>query len=70
VFDLVFKSTRKSFPQSANRVKKFCASTHFTFGAHELAEFEAPIALRDALEVIRRKEIINPGRSMRIFITE
>ena len=49
-FDLLALITRKNFPISSIRVKKFCATTVFSADAMLASGFKAPFTLQEALK--------------------
>lgn len=69
-FDLLSKLTRRNFPISSIRVKKFCASTHFLSSKERLTGFKSSLSLSKALDLTIQNEIINPDPDSEIFYTE
>ena len=57
--DVAAAITRKQFPISAIRVKKFCSTTTFSTSRVTAAGFHAPIGVRDALERTIKHEVRN-----------
>lgn len=69
-FDLLSKLTKRNFPISSIRVKKFCASSHFSSSKERLKGFKPPLSLSKALDLTIQNEIINPDPGSEIFYTE
>lgn len=68
-FDLVAKITRKKFPISAIRVKKFCANSVYE-SAIESTGFIPPVPLLEAIEKTVRFEFIEEHKSEQVFYSE
>ncbi|MDR1251126.1 MAG: NAD-dependent epimerase/dehydratase family protein [Treponema sp.] len=58
-FDLLSKLTRKTFPISLIRVKKFCTNTMIESAKIKQTGFEAPVSLIDGLEKTIKYEFID-----------
>ncbi len=67
--DLVAKITRKKFPISAIRVKKFCANSVYE-SAIESTGFVPPVPLMDAIEKTVRFEFIEDHKNEQVFYSE
>lgn len=68
-FDLVAKATRKKFPISAVRVKKFCANSVYE-SAIESTSFIPPVPLMQAIESTVRFEFIEDNKAEQVFYSE
>ncbi len=68
-FDLVAKITKKKFPISAIRVKKFCANSVYE-SAIESTGFVPPVPLMDAIEKTVRFEFIEDHKNEQVFYSE
>ena len=68
-FDLVAKITKKKFPISAIRVKKFCANSVYE-SAIESTGFIPPVPLMDAIEKTVRFEFIEDHKNEQVFYSE
>jgi nucleoside-diphosphate-sugar epimerase len=68
-FDLISYTTRKRFPMSAIRVKKFCSESQYNTSV-SVTGFKAPVSLLDALEMTIRHEFIDPPVDNELFYTE
>lgn len=69
IFDLVAKITRKKFPISAIRVKKFCANSVYESAMAETG-FVPPFPLLEAIERTVRYEFIEDHNSEPLFFSE
>ena len=69
-FDLLSRLSGKSFPISAVRVKKFCATTQFDAGKVQSVGFHAPYSLQEGLERTLQYEFISEKQDSIIFETE
>ena len=69
LFDLAASMTRRSFPVSSVRVRKFCATTQFESAVAE-AGFAAPLPLIDALKRTVRYEFLEDHSDEVTFITQ
>lgn len=69
MFDLLAWVTRRSFPISRIRVKKFCATTQFASAAARFG-FQAPFSLREGLERTLRSEFLGENEGGPIFYSE
>ena len=69
LFDLVAFLTRRSFPVSSVRVRKFCATTQFESAAPD-TDYAAPIPLIDALKLTVRYEFLEDHPDEVTFLTE
>lgn len=68
-FDLMAKALGKSFPISAVRIKKFCATTQFDGSkAHE--KFEAPFNLKKAINNTLKYEFLDTKKDNITFFSE
>jgi nucleoside-diphosphate-sugar epimerase len=68
--DGITRITRKKFPLSSIRVKKFCSSTAFASAKADLDGFEAPFGLQDGIDRTLHSEFISPDPKREIFFTE
>jgi len=68
-FDFVAKITKKNFPVSAIRVKKFCANSVYE-SAIESTEFIPPVSLMEAIAKTVRFEFIEDQKSEQVFYSE
>lgn len=68
-FDLLRIITKKKFPISSIRVKKFCSTTQFD-ASKVSSRFEAPHKLEDALSATLEYEFINPKKDDVLFYSE
>lgn len=68
-FDLVAFLTRRSFPVSSIRVKKFMATTQFSSAVPETG-FKAPYTLAEGLEKTLRYEFLEDNRDKPTYETE
>jgi GlcNAc-P-P-Und epimerase len=69
LFDLAALLTRRSFPVSSLRVRKFCATTHFETSVSS-AGFVATVPLADGLKRTVRYEFIESHDGEELFWTE
>jgi hypothetical protein len=69
VFDLVAKLTKRKFPVSAIRVKKFCANSVYQSSISE-TNFSAPVDLLDAIKKTVFYEFIENHKDNQIFYSE
>jgi nucleoside-diphosphate-sugar epimerase len=69
MLDGMAKLTGRDFPLSAIRVRKFCATTHFTSSAVETG-FTPPVGLADALERTLNYEFIEGHADEAVFFSE
>jgi GlcNAc-P-P-Und epimerase len=67
-FDMAAWATRRSFPISSIRVRKFCATTQFATSIAETG-FEAPVSLEEGLRRTVRHEFLEDHRDERVFVT-
>lgn len=68
-FDLVSSLTRKSFPISSIRVKKFCSTTQFATSVQKTG-FAAPFSLEEGLARTIRHEFVEDHKQAHVFFTE
>ena len=68
--DTISFLTRKKFPVSSIRVKKFTSSTEFSSAKSDLNGFNVPFSLREGIQKTLRSEFISPDTSREIFYTE
>ena len=68
-FDLVAKLTKRKFPVSAIRVKKFCANSVYQSSISE-TNFSAPVDLLDAIKKTVFYEFIENHKDNQIFYSE
>jgi GlcNAc-P-P-Und epimerase len=68
-FDLAAWSTRRSFPISSIRVRKFCSTTQFATSVGE-TEFGAPVSLEEGLQRTVQYEFLEDHRGEKVFMTE
>lgn len=68
-FDLVAKITRKKFPISAIRIKKFCANSVYE-SCIDSTGFIPPVPLMDAIEKTVRFEFIEDHINEQVFYSE
>jgi GlcNAc-P-P-Und epimerase len=68
-FDLAAWGTRRSFPVSSIRVRKFCATTQFATSVKETG-FVAPVSLEVGLQRTVQYEFLEDHRGERVFVTE
>ena len=66
---LAFLSSRK-LAVSSIRVRKFCATTHFSSAKHDMDGFVQPFGLEEAINQTLHSEFISPDPEMEIFHTE
>lgn len=69
MLDVVARATGRTFPISAIRVKKFCATTQFASRA-ESTGFKAPVTLEEGLCRTIRYEFIEDNSGAPVFTTE
>jgi len=69
LFDITAKFTRKNFPISCIRIKKFCANTSFNTSLAETG-FKAPYSVEDAIIETVRYEFKNLEKDNVVFYTE
>jgi nucleoside-diphosphate-sugar epimerase len=69
-FDVLTLITRKKFPISAVRVKKFCATTKFDAQAAHSSGFQAPYSLGEGLERTLKYEFLHPQPDNITFVSE
>lgn len=69
-FDVIALLTRRKFPISAIRVKKFTATSSYSSSKHELDGFEPPQTLEMGLERTLYSEFVAPDPLREIFLTE
>lgn len=69
IFDCISLVTRKDFPISAIRVKKFCSNSMFNSSAAELG-FVAPVELQDGLIRTVHYEFVDNNGDKEVFFTE
>lgn len=70
LFDVVSALTRRSFPISAVRVRKFCTATQVSANSAASTGFVAPFALRTALERTIRYEFVEQPSDGATWLTE
>lgn len=68
-FDVVARISGRTFPVSAIRVKKFCATTQFSSGV-AASGFSAPVSLRDGLQRTVQYEFIEDHSEDALFYSE
>ena len=68
-FDILAKLSRKKFPISAIRVKKFCSNSVFESSIKSTG-FQPPVPLIDAIKRTVRFEFIENKKSERLFFSE
>ena len=68
-FDLAARATRRSFPISSIRVRKFCATTQFATSIGETG-FTAPVSLEEGLQRTVQYEFLEDHRGEKVFVTE
>lgn len=69
VFDVLALLTRRTFPVSRIRIRKFCATTQFSTSVDKFC-FQAPYSLREGLERTLRSEFLGGGQGGPIFYSE
>jgi nucleoside-diphosphate-sugar epimerase len=69
-FDALAFVTRRKFPISSVRVKKFCATTEFDASKAHSCGFRAPWSLTEGLERTLKFEFVSPPKDDIVFITE
>ena len=69
LFDITAKFTRKNFPISCIRIKKFCANTSFNTSLAETG-FKAPHSVEDAIIETVKYEFKNLEKDNVVFYTE
>ena len=69
-FDIVNKFSKKKFPLSSIRIKKFTSSTQFMTAKSDLNGFVAPFTLFQGIERTLESEFISPDPKREIFFTE
>lgn len=69
LLDVVAKITKKKFPVSAIRIKKFCADTSFNTSIDQ-QEFTAPFSVENAIVETVNYEFNNPDKDDVVFYTE
>lgn len=70
LFDFLSFVTKKSFPISSIRIKKFCATTQFDTSIPRKTDFVPPVSLQNALVKTIEAEFIKPQDSEHIFYSE
>jgi GlcNAc-P-P-Und epimerase len=72
VFDFLSNLSKKEFPISAIRVKKFCSDTQFASRVRSETGFTPPVSLREGLERTIRYEFLEKaaGADQEIFVSE
>ena len=68
-FDLAAWATRRTFPISSIRVRKFCATTQFATAIPETG-FEAPVSLQEGLQRTVEHEFLEDHRDEQVFVSE
>ena len=68
-FDLAAWATRRTFPISSIRVRKFCATTQFATAIPETG-FEAPVSLQEGLRRTVKHEFLEDHRDEQVFVSE
>jgi nucleoside-diphosphate-sugar epimerase len=69
-FNVLTFITRKKFPISSVRVKKFCATTKFDAQAAHNSGFQAPCSLSEGLERTLKYEFLHPQPDNITFVSE
>lgn len=69
LFDILASFTRKSFPVSSVRVKKFCSTTQFDTSLKSTG-FVPPVSLEDGLRRTVRYEFLENHQGGKVFYTE
>lgn len=69
VFDLLAFVTRRSFPVSRIRVRKFCATTQFSSASADFG-FQAPYTLQEGLERTLKSEFLGGAQDGMLFFSE
>lgn len=70
IFDVIAGITRKRFPISSIRVRKFVSSSQFQSSKTRLQGFKAPFTLKEGIEKTLVSEFLDPDPSREIFYTE
>ena len=68
-FDIAAWATKRTFPISSIRVRKFCATTQFATSIAETG-FEAPVSLQEGLLRTVRHEFLEDHRDEQVFVSE
>jgi len=68
-YDLLALISRKPYPVSSIRIKKFCATTQFD-ASYPKTGFEPPVPISEGLERTVRYEFIEDNTGKRLFYTE
>ena len=68
--DLISYISRKKFPVSSIRIKKFTSSTEFDSSQSQLDNFKAPVPLMDGINKTLLDEFMLPDPSREVFYTE
>ena len=68
--DLTAKVTRKKYPISAIRIKKFVCNTQFSSKNELRADFKVPFSLKEGLEATLESEFLKPDPELQVFYTE
>ena len=68
-FDIAAWATRRTFPISSIRVRKFCATTQFATSIANTG-FEAPVSLQEGLRRTVRHEFLEDHRDEQVFVSE
>lgn len=61
-FDMLAFITRRNFPISSIRVKKFCAQTVFSAASMQKSGFEPPYSMEEALKNTIEFEFLNKNK--------
>lgn len=69
-FDVISKATKKTFPVSSIRIKKFISSSHFTTSKADFHGFKAPFTLSEGIQRTLVSEFLDPDPKRQIFYTE
>ena len=70
IFDVISIVTKKTFPVSSIRVKKFVSSTYFTSSKAQLNGFKAPYTLSEGIQHTLVSEFLDSDPKREIFYTE
>ena len=70
VFDAMAIVTKKTFPVSSIRIKKFVSSTQFRSSKAELNGFKAPYTISEGIQYTLVSEFLDPDQKREIFYTE
>ena len=70
LFDIISIISKRNFPISSIRIKKFVSSSQFSSRTSELDGFEPPFSLRDGIELTLMSDFLSPNPQNEIFFTE